>query len=172
MYHRIPDCNLLKENHKLFEVYHNTLTGITRISLVSSPTSEAKSNERRPYWLMGTLAVSQNKAKENETTMELFASWIRQSGPQQEGLKPLLRRCDLTSDDLAKIHDKYHLNPLPPGWYYTGAYYVNMNGDKSFQHPDMEEFITEYLEGENNKIVARNARISRHPVPDLFNDPS
>lgn len=162
----------INENQKLFDVYHNTLTGISRISLVNSSGAEAKSIERRPYWLTGTLATGRDKAKADDSMMDLFANWIRQSGPQQEGLKPPLRRCDLSADDLAKIHDKYHLNPLPPGWFYTGAYYVNMNGDKSFQHPDMEDFISEYLEGENNKIAVRNARISRHPVPDLFNDPS
>ncbi|KAA0197127.1 hypothetical protein FBUS_07013 [Fasciolopsis buskii] len=169
----ITDCLSFKfiENQKLFDVYHNTLTGISRISLVNSTAAETKSIERRPYWLTGTLATGRDKVKENDVMMDLFANWIRQSGPQQEGLKPLLRRCDLSADDLAKIHDKYHLNPLPPGWFYTGAYYVNMNGDKSFQHPDMEDFISEYLEGENNKIAVKNARISRHPVPDLFSDP-
>ncbi|VDP69698.1 unnamed protein product [Echinostoma caproni] len=108
--------SFMNENKKLFDVYHNTLTGMSRINSSSATTVETKSGENRRYWLTGTLAVAQNAENEGEeSALNAFANWIRST--------------------------------------------------------DIEEFIMEYLEAENNKIAARNARISRHPVPDVFNDP-
>ncbi|TGZ68064.1 hypothetical protein CRM22_004459 [Opisthorchis felineus] len=162
------------EPDKIFDVLHLTLNGISRIS-VNTDDSDflPKRKANKPFWLTGILAAPPAASKESDEWLaNQFANWLRKSAPQQEAIRPPLRLSDLSKADLEKIHEKYHLHPLPAGWYYTGSYYVNMNGDKSFQHPNFEAFVQEYLEGENTKIAARNARIVNHPIPDLFSEPS
>ncbi|CAL8079632.1 unnamed protein product [Calicophoron daubneyi] len=170
IYELYGQVGFVGEPGKIYDVFHVTLSGITRISAIFTP-EEHRSQDNKPYWLTGTIAGPKSAEKEDALATQ-FANWLRQAAPQQERPRPPLRLSDLTSDDLEKIHEKYHLHPLPPGWYYTGVYYVNMKGEKSFQHPNIDAFIAEYIEGENTKISARNARLASHPVPDLFSDPN
>ncbi|KER21996.1 hypothetical protein T265_14964 [Opisthorchis viverrini] len=162
------------EPDKIYDVLHLTLNGISRISVNTDDSDlSRKRKANKPFWLTGILAAPPTTSKESDEWLSnQFANWLRKSGPQQEAIRPPLRLSDLSKADLEKIHEKYHLHPLPAGWYYTGSYYVNMNGDKSFQHPNFDAFVQEYLEGENTKIAARNARIVNHPIPDLFSEPS
>ncbi|KAF6768670.1 hypothetical protein AHF37_06623 [Paragonimus kellicotti] len=166
--------SFIGEPDKLYDVFHITLSGVSRIVCTLSSTERPKTKSNKPFWLTGILAAPSKEDKvSDEKLCNQFANWLRQAAPQQERVRPLLRLSDLTSQDLEKIHTEiYHLHSLPPGWFYTGAYYVNMNGEKSFQHPNFDAFVKEYLEGENTKIAARNARITSHPIPDLFSDPS
>ncbi|CAH8449154.1 unnamed protein product [Schistosoma rodhaini] len=149
---------------KLYELDYVTLSGINCLYQVNK-----KSNRNdKLYWLTCTIADASNNMENSNELNNLFANWIRETITKHEKPRELIKRSDLTEEDFNKIHERYHLYPLPQGWYYTGTYYVNMNGEKLFQHPNINEFIEEYIEGENTKIEARNARLRCHPVSDLF----
>ncbi|CAH8479051.1 tRNA pseudouridine synthase 3 [Schistosoma haematobium] len=152
------------DSSKLYELDYVTLSGINCLYQVNK-----KSNRKdKPYWLTCTIADSSNNMENSNELNNLFANWIRETIAKHEKPRELIKRSDLTEEDFNKIHERYHLYPLPQGWYYTGTYYVNMDGEKLFQHPSINQFIEEYIEGENTKIEARNARLRCHPVPDLF----
>ncbi|CAH8829035.1 unnamed protein product [Trichobilharzia szidati] len=157
----------VEDPSKVYEIDYVTLSGINRLYQITKQ-SELNKNAK-PYWLTCTIADASNTTQQsNDEITNLFADWIRETVPKRENPRELIKHSDLTEEDLNKIHEKYHLHPLPKGWYYTGTYYVNMNGEKSFQHPCINSFIDEYIQGENNKIEARNARLRSRPVPDLF----
>ncbi|CAH8435452.1 unnamed protein product [Heterobilharzia americana] len=157
----------VEDPSKLFELDYVTLSGINRLYQITKQPD--LNNNAKPYWVTCIIAdASNNVGQTNDEITNLFANWIRETAPKKEEPRELIKLSDLTDEDMNKIHEKYHLYPLPKGWYYTGTYYVNMNGEKSFRHPSIHSFIEEYIEGENNKIEARNARLHNHPVPDLF----
>ncbi|CAH8286449.1 unnamed protein product [Schistosoma turkestanicum] len=154
----------LNDSSKLYELDYVTLSGINRLNQVNTKSSQ----NNKPYWLTCTIADASKNMKNSDELNDLFANWIKETIAKHEEPRELIKKSDLTEEDFNKIHERYHRYPLPQGWYYTGTYYVSINGDKLFQHPSFHQFIEEYIEGENTKIEARNARLRSHPIPDLF----
>uniref|UniRef100_A0A4W6C4E3 Dynein axonemal assembly factor 9 n=1 Tax=Lates calcarifer TaxID=8187 RepID=A0A4W6C4E3_LATCA len=61
-----------------------------------------------------------------------------------------------------------HLDPLPPGYFYNGYQYVDIFGEKRNFHPNMEEFIKEYIAEANKEIELFNRQLELQGQPDLF----
>jgi G3E family GTPase len=90
--------------------------------------------------------------------------WLRGCQPQEQ-LKKLHRtRKDLLKAEIEQIHSAHKHDPLPPGVFYNGFHYVNMDGEKTEKHPMLDQFIDEFLKAENEKIDQHNREI----VQDMF----
>jgi hypothetical protein len=66
--------------------------------------------------------------------------------------------------EIEQIHSAHKHDPLPPGVFYNGFHYVNMDGEKTEKHPMLDQFIDEFLKAENEKIDQHNREI----VQDMF----
>ena len=82
--------------------------------------------------------------------------------------KPLRDEKSLTEGEKKLIHKKRHLEKLPPGVFYNGTYFVSMDGEKSYWHPNMEVFVEDFLKSANEQINEYNKKISQMHYADLF----
>jgi hypothetical protein len=53
---------------------------------------------------------------------------------------------NLAKDEIEKIKEKYIGDFLPDGWYFNGTFYVNVDGEKKFEHPNLEFLFKTYLD--------------------------
>ena len=69
--------------------------------------------------------------------------------------KTAKREEEVTVRELAEIQRKNATKPMPDGWFFNGHAYVNLDGDRSQNHPRFQEFLEEYL-------VETNAAVKKH----------
>lgn len=48
---------------------------------------------------------------------------------------------------------------LPSGWYFNGNYYVDVEGNKKFEHPNLELLIKNYIDEQNSIIGDFNREV-------------
>ncbi|XP_048249215.1 dynein axonemal assembly factor 9-like isoform X1 [Haliotis rufescens] len=94
--------------------------------------------------------------------------WLRLCAQQKPEKKKPVSRGGLTKEEISRIHKTHHLEALPPGWFYNGTQFLSMGGDKSSTHPNLEEFITNWVKSKNNEISTYNAQIEAEAFTDLF----
>ncbi|XP_070835102.1 dynein axonemal assembly factor 9 isoform X1 [Chaetodon trifascialis] len=101
-------------------------------------------------------------------TEDGLKDWLRLCAKQRQAKKPRKTKNTLTSQEIKHIHITRHLDPLPPGYFYNGYQYVDIFGDKRNLHPNMEEFIKEYISEANKEIELFNRQLELQGQPDLF----
>uniref|UniRef100_A0A4W6BWX1 Dynein axonemal assembly factor 9 n=1 Tax=Lates calcarifer TaxID=8187 RepID=A0A4W6BWX1_LATCA len=126
------------DSEQLMEVSYNTVSG--SLSIVSEQSID-------PLTL---------RPKETNTSCFLIFDGI---GLTEDGLKELAQ----TVHQMTR-----HLDPLPPGYFYNGYQYVDIFGEKRNFHPNMEEFIKEYIAEANKEIELFNRQLELQGQPDLF----
>uniref|UniRef100_A0A3Q3AS67 Uncharacterized protein n=2 Tax=Kryptolebias marmoratus TaxID=37003 RepID=A0A3Q3AS67_KRYMA len=72
----------------------------------------------------------------------------------------------LSPQEFQSIHAARHLDPLPAGYFYNGHQFVDIFGEKRNFHPNMEDFIQDYISEANEDIERFNRQ--REEQPDLF----
>ena len=82
--------------------------------------------------------------------------------------KTLKTKETITEGEKKSIHKKRHLEKPPPGIFFNGTYFVSMEGEKSYWHPMMDEFIEDYLKSANQEIKTYNEKLDREKYVDLF----
>uniref|UniRef100_A0A671XWH4 Dynein axonemal assembly factor 9 n=1 Tax=Sparus aurata TaxID=8175 RepID=A0A671XWH4_SPAAU len=146
------------DSDQLMEVSYNAASGILRV--VPEQTS-------------GPLASG---PKATNTSIFLIFDGV---GLTEDGLKDWLRLCakqprrtknTLSPQEIKRIHVSInrHLDPLPPGYFYNGYQYVDIFGGKTNLHPNMEEFIKDYITEANKEIELFNRQLELQRQPDLF----
>ena len=75
--------------------------------------------------------------------------------------RPRREEKSLTRDERAKICKLAEDRPLPPGWAFDGACYVDGFGRRSRLRPDATELCLEWLEGVNAGVDAWNRAIAQ-----------
>uniref|UniRef100_H2Y9P1 DAAF9 domain-containing protein n=1 Tax=Ciona savignyi TaxID=51511 RepID=H2Y9P1_CIOSA len=95
--------------------------------------------------------------------------WLRLSGRQKPSRKCRKTRRNLTTSEIKHIQSSHATDPLPDGIFFNGTHYSSLlDNSKSYQHPCLERFITEYLEKENLKIDIFNKKLENQEFVDLF----
>ncbi|XP_072026919.1 dynein axonemal assembly factor 9-like [Amphiura filiformis] len=94
--------------------------------------------------------------------------WLRACAKQKPVKKELRTKAALSKQELQKLQTKHHLEPLPQGWFYNGHQYVSLGGDRSNQHPEMDKFISDYLETVNAAVKLYNNKVDNEEFVDLF----
>ena len=61
---------------------------------------------------------------------------------------------DLTNDDKTFIQKNYSQSPIPEGWWFDGASYIDVHGRKSSVHPDTNNLSVLFV-AEKNEDIAR-----------------
>ena len=75
--------------------------------------------------------------------------------------RPRREEKSLTRDERVKICKLAEDRPLPPGWAFDGACYVDGFGRRSRLRPDATELCLEWLEGVNAGVDAWNRAIAQ-----------
>lgn len=92
---------------------------------------------------------------------ETLKDWMRPCFKNIPEKKFLLKRRDLPQQIIKKVQEQHHLDALPSGWYYNGQQYVCMTGERSVQHPYLEDFLDKYTELTNAEINKFNEEIEK-----------
>uniref|UniRef100_A0A7N6B202 Uncharacterized protein n=1 Tax=Anabas testudineus TaxID=64144 RepID=A0A7N6B202_ANATE len=101
-----------------------------------------------------------------DLTEDVLKDWLRLCTKQ----RPKKTKGTLSPQEIKSIHVSLirHLDPLPPGYFYNGYQYVDIFGEKSNFHPNMEKFIEEYIAEANKEIELFNRQLELQGQPDLF----
>lgn len=99
---------------------------------------------------------------------EELKTWLRPCFKNIPEKKSLLNRKDLSAQIIKKVQDKHRLDSLPAGWYYNGQQYVCLTGERSTQHPYLDEFLDKYTETTNAEINEFNAEIDKEQKRFVF----
>ncbi|XP_035465310.1 dynein axonemal assembly factor 9 isoform X4 [Scophthalmus maximus] len=94
--------------------------------------------------------------------------WLRLCTKQRQRKKPKKTKNTLSPHEIKMIHMTRHLEPLPQGYFYNGYNYVDIFGEKRNFHPNMEEFVNEYIAEANKEIELFNRQLELQGQPDLF----
>ena len=94
--------------------------------------------------------------------------WLRAAGPQQPEKRVKRTRASLTKAEINRIHKEHHLDSLPEGWFYNGSKFVSLASEKSDTHPNLEQFLRDYLLKINKDVDIFNANIDKTNFQDLF----
>lgn len=101
-------------------------------------------------------------------TEDGLKDWLRLSAKQQQAKKAKKTKNTLSPQEIKTIHVNRHLDPLPSGYFYNGYQYMDIFGEKRSFHPNMEEFINEYISDANKEIERFNSQLELQGQPDLF----
>lgn len=101
-------------------------------------------------------------------TRDRLQDWLRLCAKQKEMKKVKRTRISISQQEMKSIHTSRHLEPMPSGFYYNGQQYVDIFGEKSLFHPNLELFIREYVCDANREIELFNRQLDLQTQPDLF----
>eukprot|EP00731_Ephydatia_muelleri_P031679 Em0023g186a len=88
---------------------------------------------------------------------DVLKLWLQGCQHEATVLLPMRTKEDLTTDELHQLKQRCQQLPLPPGLYFTGHYYSSLDGEKSTEHPLLDDVISSYLAEQNATARDRNA---------------
>ncbi|KAM9842124.1 dynein axonemal assembly factor 9 [Aulostomus maculatus] len=149
------------DSDKIMEVNCNTVSG--KLSIVPEQsvdplTPGLQKNNSSCFLVFDGVGLTEDGLKD----------WLRLCAKQTQPKKPKKTTNTLSSQEIKNIHLTRHLDPLPPGYFYNGYHYVNIFGEKRNCHPNMDEFIKEYIAEANREIELFNHQLELQGQPDLF----
>uniref|UniRef100_A0A8C7I828 Dynein axonemal assembly factor 9 n=1 Tax=Oncorhynchus kisutch TaxID=8019 RepID=A0A8C7I828_ONCKI len=150
---------LFSDSERMMEVSYNTVSGNLRIT--QQPLGDSHQGDQEPsgcFLLFHGVGLTQEALKD----------WLRICVKQKEVRKGKKTHTSLSPQEIRTIHVKRHLDPLPPGFFYNGQQYVSFFGEKNNFHPQMDQFIAEYVEEANREIDLFNNQLEQQQHQDLF----
>uniref|UniRef100_A0A8K9WZ06 Dynein axonemal assembly factor 9 n=1 Tax=Oncorhynchus mykiss TaxID=8022 RepID=A0A8K9WZ06_ONCMY len=150
---------LFSDSERMMEVSYNTVSGNLRIT--QQPLGDSHQGDQEPsgcFLLFHGVGLTQEALKD----------WLRICVKQKEVRKVKKTHTSLSPQEIRTIHVKRHLDPLPPGFFYNGQQYVSFFGEKNNFHPQMDQFIAEYVEEANREIDLFNNQLEQQQHQDLF----
>ncbi|XP_068194769.1 dynein axonemal assembly factor 9 [Antennarius striatus] len=150
------------DSDQLMEVSYNTVSG--SLSIVPDSSNVAclkpvpKETNASYFLVFDGVDLMEDGLKD----------WLRLCAKQRQMKKPKKTKNTLSPQEIKLIHIARHLDPLPEGYFYNGYQYVDIFGEKRSLHPNMEEFIQEYVTKANKEIELLNHQRELQGEPDLF----
>ncbi|XP_043998700.1 dynein axonemal assembly factor 9 [Gambusia affinis] len=140
----------------LMDVRFNAVSG--SLTIIPDKTPLHKETSPSCYLTFDGVGLVQDELK----------AWLRLCTKQKQAKKTKKTPNTLSTQEIQSIHVARHLDPLPPGYFYNGYQYVDIFGEKRSFHPNMEEFIKEYISEANEEIEQFNRQLELQEEPDLF----
>ncbi|XP_023208090.1 uncharacterized protein C20orf194 homolog [Xiphophorus maculatus] len=140
----------------LMDVRFNAVSG--SLTIIPDKTPLHKETSPSCYLTFDGVGLIQDELK----------AWLRLCTKQKQAKKTKKTPNTLSTQEIQSIHVARHLDPLPPGYFYNGYQYVDIFGEKRSFHPNMEEFIKEYISEANEEIEQFNRQLELQEEPDLF----
>ncbi|TKS87226.1 hypothetical protein D9C73_021350 [Collichthys lucidus] len=149
------------DSDQLVEVSYNTVSGSLSMVPIQSAdplTPGPKETDTSCFLIFDGVGLTEDGLKD----------WLRLCAKQRQLKKPRKTKNTLSPQEIKLIHITRHLDPLPPGYFYNGYQYVDIFGEKRTLHPNMEEFIKDYITEANKEIELFNRQLELQAQPDLF----
>ncbi|XP_061552075.1 uncharacterized protein C20orf194 homolog isoform X1 [Phycodurus eques] len=99
-------------------------------------------------------------------TEDALKDWLRLCAKQTPTKKTKKTEMTLSPQEMKNIHMSRRSDPLPPGFFYNGCQYVDVFGEKRDCHPNMYQFVQEYVAEANKRIETFNRQLELRA--DLF----
>ncbi|XP_072313812.1 dynein axonemal assembly factor 9 [Eucyclogobius newberryi] len=140
------------DSDQIMEVTYNTVSGTLIILPVNDPETISS------FLVFDGVGLTEDGMK----------NWLRLCTKKKPVMKTRKTKANLTLQEVNKIHAAKHLDPLPAGYFYNGYQYVSFFGEKINLHPNLDQFIDEYIAEANDEIEHFNRELELHRQPDLF----
>uniref|UniRef100_A0AAQ5YCI3 Uncharacterized protein n=1 Tax=Amphiprion ocellaris TaxID=80972 RepID=A0AAQ5YCI3_AMPOC len=140
------------DSDRLMEVSYNAASGSLSVvpdQSADPPTPGPKENNTSCFLVFDGVGLTEDGLKD----------WLRLCAKQRQTKKAKRTKNTLTPQEIKSIHATRHLDPLPPGYFYNGYQYVDIFGEKRSFHPNMDEFIKEYVSEANKQIEHFNRQL-------------
>jgi len=83
-------------------------------------------------------------------------------------LHPPWTIADLPQEELAQLEAAAQNDALPPGHFFDGTHYIDVNGHVSRTHPALEIHMAAFLHARNAEVEAKNAVLREASASPLF----
>ncbi|CAM9753606.1 unnamed protein product [Choristocarpus tenellus] len=97
-------------------------------------------------------------------TLDLEALFHLAFAPAPQATDELLTRADLSPEEISSLRDAHKNDPLPHGWFYDGSMFVDFDGNRKAEHPDLPSIICRHLEV-RNRHDSEQTTVSVAPFP-------
>ena len=81
--------------------------------------------------------------------------------------RTLRTRESITNEEIEMLKEKYVSDFLPDGWFFNGYFYLDVNGDTSNIHPNLEQLIRNYIDEQNGSIGDHNREVQKEWKNDI-----
>ncbi|XP_041827868.1 uncharacterized protein C20orf194 homolog [Melanotaenia boesemani] len=149
------------DSDQAMEVCYNTVSGslcIVPDRSTEHPTAVPEETTTPCFLIFDGIGLTEDGLKD----------WLRLCAKQRQSKKTKKTKNTLSPQEIKSIHVNRHLDPLPPGYFYNGYQYMDIFGEKRNFHPNMDEFIKEYIAEANKEIEHFNRQLEAQEQPDLF----
>uniref|UniRef100_A0A8C5BG39 Dynein axonemal assembly factor 9 n=1 Tax=Gadus morhua TaxID=8049 RepID=A0A8C5BG39_GADMO len=145
------------DSERRMEVSYNALSG----ALTVTPDRDPTQGTAGCFLLFHGVGLTPDGLKD----------WLRLCAKQKEMKKVKRTRNSISPQEIKSIHASRHLEPMPSGFFYNGHHFMDIFGEKRLFHPNMEQFIREYVCDANREIELFNSQLDLQTQPDLFDPP-
>ncbi|XP_062296369.1 uncharacterized protein C20orf194 homolog [Scomber scombrus] len=149
------------DSDQMMEVSYNTVSenlSIVTDQTVNPLTPGPQKKDASCFLIFDGVGLTEDGVKD----------WLRLCAKQRQTKKPKKTKNTISRQEIKSIHLTRHLDPLPQGYFYNGYQYVDIFGEKRLCHPNMDEFIKEYIAEANKEIELFNRQLELQGQPDLF----
>ncbi|XP_061600312.1 uncharacterized protein C20orf194 homolog isoform X1 [Cololabis saira] len=152
---------LFSDSEQPVEVCYSALSG--SLSIVPDQdtdprTTPSKETSPHSFLVFDGVGLAQDGLKD----------WLRLCATQRQKKKPMKTKNNLSPEEIKSIHTTRHLDSLPPGYFYNGYHYIDIFGEKRNIHPNMDQFMNQYVAEANKQIEHFNRQLELQEKPDLF----
>ncbi|KAM4541668.1 dynein axonemal assembly factor 9 isoform 1-T1 [Odontesthes bonariensis] len=144
------------DSDQAMEVCYNAVSG--SLSIVPDGSADPKEADAPCFLVFDGIGLTEDELKD----------WLRLCAKQRQSKKTKKTKNSLSPQEIKSIHVTRHLDLLPPGYFYNGYQYIDIFGEKRKFHPNMDEFIKEYIAEANKEIEHFNHQLEAQGQPDLF----
>ncbi|CAL8283507.1 unnamed protein product [Lota lota] len=145
------------DSERRMEVSYNALSG----ALTVTPDQDTSQDTACCFLMFHGVGLTRDRLQD----------WLRLCAKQKEMKKVKRTRNSISAQEIKSIHASRHLEPLPSGFFYNGHQFVDIFGEKRLFHPNLEQFIREYVCDANREIELFNSQLDLQTQPDLFDPP-
>ena len=106
----------------------------------------------------GFLAYGRNLPDNSE---ELLREVLKTCRTQLRAKQNMRQISDLSKDEIQAIVDARNGECLPDGWYFSGRFYVDQDGQMQEEHPGLETLLKQYLGEANEGVGEYNRQVQK-----------
>lgn len=130
---------------------YRLISNFSEIKLKSCKNSHKRLKEED----LGFLVYGKN------VTFESFKQLMNAFRSQLRSLYPLRTPESVTPAEKKMLEEKYFGEKLPLHYFHDGYSYIDGDGNRQFEHPNLKKLIEAFLEDENAKIADYNRKVHK-----------
>ncbi|XP_036364603.1 uncharacterized protein C20orf194-like isoform X2 [Octopus sinensis] len=160
VYHVRGQVQFLKEK-SMCELQYITLSNqliIDKVTLQPQPPGQKLQSQQKSFLVFSGCYLNKDELK----------IWLKTCLKKIGSQKPFLDRHQLSNKLVRLIQKRHSVDQLPPGWFFNGQSYVSLTGERSPNHPNLDQFLDHYTATKNSEITNYNKKIDKQNQENIL----